>query len=1499
MLSTGISTMADGEVAAGTPAPESGASQEPAAASVEGEAVEEEQTPAEQATETQEETPTEPSAAESKDEPAADTNSVSGVTELVGGNETQNEATEQEPETDPTEQEPEIVSEAAELKQEFTDEAGNVTQRVIANIPEGAFQANASEITMEVNYLDEAAENHVKELMTAALPENEILGDYILYDIKFKVNGEITEPQKAIAITFEGSGLHIEDTRKANVFYLDPADPEVQDDKDEIVEITQKSEMIENLQNAGQSIENIDEYDLSEISVKEDGTADKILMEGRISTVYGCYVEELPEPVQTLTYEDDDVVVNVNAYTEDAIPAGASLKVVPIRADNKETEAQYKEVEGQLDKKAENEDYDIAGFLAYDITFIDAFGNKVEPNGNVNVSIEYKKEIVPESIEEDSVDNTEVTILHLEENSKGEIKDVVDMNDSEQLKEIKTTEDKKVEKVEFSTESFSTFTITWKQTSYNVSIKFVDTKGTVIDVSNSSYYNVSLSKGEEFIIQNKNEKFNEITNKEGTKVYSFHHASNIWSGTTGGSKVTGLRVKDKKIQWRNEDNSWQGYDSRNKYYFVYELSEIKGDKLTTTDTVDHTTDGITMRMINYDTAANGLNSNIGGNYTEDGKTGNIKQGLLHPVLVDGYPKTTKDRTSLKSLFSGGKQVNHLFRKDIYDETGYYEYSSFENYAYLNQSTGDFTVYDQIGTPSNESNYFYKRGNFMPYNAIKAGRISTNTNMYDEDGNKLSENDPRYDEYLYKTQGKNDFYFGMYMEAIFSQPKEGLAEHNGSKSPMRYEFNGDDDLWIYIDDVLVLDIGGIHDAHSGYIDFSTGVVSWKDCVKGGTPKEYKTTIKEMFRSAKTFPDGTKWDNSKVDQFFIGNTLKDYSIHTFKMFYMERGAGASNLHMKMNLPIIPKDAIEVEKQLTNTDKEKYANVNFAFQVWAQEEIGEDAQGNKIYSESDYETLNKAEYTSTGDSVEFLDREFGGKIYENVFYLKPGQVARFSDLQVDRKYYVVEVGVNAKEYDKIIINGVEYKVYGEDEQIQGVIKDVKTGAATVGERHRVVCENNCSAYNRRELRITKKMPETQTTDDVFNFKIQLSDQKGELVPYSDGEYYLRDSDGNYYYYDSNDKLVSNGKESRVCGLTTKDGIVSGVPVGYTVVVTEILSGTNFKVEEVGLDTNYYFDPNKTVVEGTCSEPTIEGADGTILLGKTEAEVIITNKKRSCTLRIEKVDADNSDLMLAGAEFELWKWNDISSKYEPVIQNEQTYKVVTDTMGVAVFDNLENGKYKVIEVKAPEGYILDEGHNSFEVTLPYAKVNPEDSSITVDEYSRPDDADIYYSITKKVSNVKKEWRIIKRSSSSESQFLEGAEFKLTSKDAGKNSYYGKSIKDGRVIWYSDEELQVVIPEDKIVAGTYILEETKAPIGYMLSSETWTLTVGQNGSFIEIQGVDNNDKINDGNKVICYFENTVLYELPSAGGSGIFGYMVGGVLLMIAASLLLYKNKSREVLER
>lgn len=116
--------------------------------------------------------------------------------------------------------------------------------------------------------------------------------------------------------------------------------------------------------------------------------------------------------VQTLEYEDDSVKIHVSAKTEGIIPENASLKVVPLVKQDvtagmteeevqsiNEINAQYDVVEQKLNEKADEEEYNIGGFLAYDISFVDADGNKAEPNGDVKVTMEYKNAVLPETIE--------------------------------------------------------------------------------------------------------------------------------------------------------------------------------------------------------------------------------------------------------------------------------------------------------------------------------------------------------------------------------------------------------------------------------------------------------------------------------------------------------------------------------------------------------------------------------------------------------------------------------------------------------------------------------------------------------------------------------------------------------------------------------------------------------------------------------------------------------------------------------------------------------------------------------------------------------------------------------------------------------------------------------------------------------------------------------------------------------------------------------------------
>lgn len=1075
-----------------------------------------------------------------------------------------------------------------------------------------------------------------------------------------------------------------------------------------------------------------------------------------------------------------------------------------------------------------------------------------------------------------STKDLDVTVLHLEEDNKGKVTDVVDMTaeDTNGDAEINTTSENEIQKVTITTNSFSTFAITYSN--YSVTVKYVDQNGADITSDQFTQNEVSIDKGEDLVISNGNKVKIPETVTIDNKTYQYRGAH--LDGVSG-KDVYSVKFKDKKWRYKeklgasNED--WNNGKGGTIYLVYQEQTQEQPTALPTVDTIDSTSKGITMRMINYDSAANGLSNDIKGPYTVGGVTGGIKQNLLKRVLTDGYPVTVGG-TSLETLFTGGTSVNHLFLQRSFDADGSYEYSSFKNYAHL-EDNGNFTVYDALGTPSNDNVRWYQRGNFMPYNSISASNVSTNTNLYDESGNPLSDTDSAYGKTLYKTQGTNDYYFGMYVEADFIQPSNGKLTKG---SDMVYEFNGDDDLWVYVDGVLMLDIGGIHDAHSGSINFATGAITY-DSVSG-------TTIKEQFQTAGVFPDGSPWDDSKVSEFFNGNTLKDFTSHNFKMFYMERGAGASNLKMKFNLEVVPQGTVAVEKQLTNTDKQKYSDVEFGFQVYAQEVKSTDLTSKvETYYDNKYVLLNDATYTKgskTGEKVAFGTATYDDKKYENVFKLKPDEAVRFEGLQANRKYYVQEVGVQASQYDKITINGKDYV------NEEGTPIDWSEGSATVVSRPYVICQNNCSAANSRELLITKQMASGQSTTDTFTFKIQLSDADKQLVPYAKGDYYLynyqlNDKNENvktYYCYDANGKLVSSGTTAIPCGKTDDEGKVFGVPVGYTVAITGILSSTNFKVTEEGLNDQLYQTPSITVTD--CENATVEGADGTIKLGE-DAKVTVTNSLKE-RLQVEKrwSGTEPNATVYVG----LYRNGTATDRYK-ALNAENAFK--------GLFDGLGDGTYTVKELRAIQdgetaeftidghGYIgLSDGD---EVTFDDTKYK-----VIYGEKIQDNADQGLYKI--QITNAAA-WQLRKISSNSAGNTklgLQDAEFTLVN---GDTTIYAKSYEDGFVKFYTDKNFTTEVKY--LIDGTYTVTEVKAPSGYAVNSTGWKITVA-NGTVAAVK--EGNTSINGymQNEVLTFdMTNTPIYSLPNSGGSGIYWFSICGMLLMMAAAWIIYKNKCREVL--
>lgn len=1166
-----------------------------------------------------------------------------------------------------------ILSEETELKQEFVDEAGNVVQRVTAKLPAGAFAAETSSITMEVSYLDADSEKYLKSMMNENIPEGMQLGSYVFFNVQFKVNGEKAEALKPVEITIEGSGLTITDIKKTNVFYFDPADPSVEGDKDELKEIPQRSEVLESLQSAGQSTENIEDYDLSEITFREDGTTDKVIFEGRKSTIYGCYTEEakpeevpaeptpvpeeitpIPEEpapeepgtaeepetaseieiisdevnlrtepdeeaenviatafmgerflllenvqmeevlwykiqytypetgetaelyvrsdfakvvddspevtdeedvdlteepgmVNELTYEDDKITVSVSAAEEGIIPDEVSLSVKPITAENTETQKQYEEVAQHVEQKVAEEEKEVVGFLAYDISFLDAEGNKVEPNGEVKVSMNYKQAAIPETVTEEKAETTEVSVLHLEEDENGTVQNVVDMTAEESAAAtVQTTESAEIQSAEFNTTSFSVYTVVWKDhgnwSHPTATLHFVNKKGE--DISRQLGIrdnNIEIAGNGNLDGDSEEHKnLNEIGVTYSGKNGYYYEESHLDSYNS--SKIAddiSYNPNDKRgyAWYYRYGGSWYGWkyneDNKNRKVDVYLVyTTEKPEPLSPVATVDSGDKGVTMKMVDLEGGQTNLKN---GNVTVDFGSnsgygsGNIKYDLLNPHIgKNGFPIVRNDGKSLSSLFAGAKNVDGLFRQDIYNESGYFEYSSFDNYAYLGNGNR-FTVYKQIGTPSDGDSYFYKRGNFMPYNPIEEDKFSINRNLYDENGNSLSKYYHRYNEKLYKTQGSNNFQFGMLIEAEFTQPRDGQVTHNGMKSDMIYEFNGDDDLWVFLDNVLVLDIGGVHDAHSGSIDFSSGNVVWYDCKTNNTPVRHSTTLRAIFKEAGVLPSGKTWSTQGAEEEFKGNTFADYTTdHSFKMYYFERGAGASNLHVKFNLPTVPKNTINVQKVVQDKNGEgvTYAeDIDFLFQL----EVGD-----QKYANQSYDIIEGNEIVDTGMTDENAQ-----------FTLKHEQTARFHNIDGSKQYKVKEIGAYLDGYKVTVGDTI---IWTPDDN--HTIKEAETPKYDVDKKSTVIFINQMEKST--GLNITKKLTEGSKETDIYReFQIEL--KIGDKL--YDGKYKI----GSTTYPVENGIIKLKANET---------ACITGLPYGVAFEARELLDGSYIPNYEISGD-------------------------------------------------------------------------------------------------------------------------------------------------------------------------------------------------------------------------------------------------------------------------------------------------------------------------------------------
>lgn len=335
-------------------------------------------------------------------------------------------------------------------------------------------------------------------------------------------------------------------------------------------------------------------------------------------------------------------------------------------------------------------------------------------------------------------------------------------------------------------------------------------------------------------------------------------------------------------------------------------------------TFDEQQAGISLGLHDYD--RNAINNNhalqfmsVGGLGTYNKYVGDRKgayTGIVNKTLTDdGYPTVADKQESLGYLFGGAddkavtnyKPTGGLLKPE---GNGYYGFNADSHYA----------AYD---TTSNKFN-------LSPRSCVN----QTDTPCFTPFGNNSDEN--RYS-------------FGMNLGADFYMPKDGKVNNQD----MEFAFTGDDDVWVFIDGVLVLDLGGIHQALSGKINFRSGDITYDKTQSHG--ERPAATIADAFSKA-----GEQWDSTA------------YEKHHLSFFYLERGDGGSNCKIRFNLPVKPSKAIDIEKETLGTIDKKE---RFQFQLFVGNSLtlyrGKysvyDASTNQVF-QSDLQTSNDGVITLT---------------------------------------------------------------------------------------------------------------------------------------------------------------------------------------------------------------------------------------------------------------------------------------------------------------------------------------------------------------------------------------------------------------------------------------------------------------------------------------------------------------------------------------------------------
>lgn len=642
-------------------------------------------------------------------------------------------------------------------------------------------------------------------------------------------------------------------------------------------------------------------------------------------------------------------------------------------------------------------------------------------------------------------------------------------------------------------------------------------------------------------------------------------------------------------------------------------------------------------------------------------TGNSspRTGIVSQTLgEDGYPKLSGQNQGYPGR-KNDESLDYLFDPDLehegkasypdvqgllqVDSDGYYYYNSQTNYAVYYEDTNSFALYNLPGVvPGGNSPV----GQFFPFNEAT------------KDGVTVRVDGERY--WVMNDSKSNDstmnHYFGVHMSTRFVQQYHGHTDKTET-TPVTYEFSGDDDVWIFIDGVLVADLGGIHDAASVSINFATGRIT----ING---VQQRKTLGQILGK------GT-------------NTLPDNTYHTLDFFYLERGNVDSNMNLKYNLVTIP------ESSLIKVDQ-----------------IGDPVPGAKftLYSVDDRTNPIATGTTDADGEFVFLDNE-GFPITIQRLYEQYGEDKPLGESSLVLVETVTPAGYRtngdielyfyrtAENEVLLLSNSVwdkgAYAMSKVTATTPNTIQLLKSGSNTEVEKEEITLVGSNAVENPLMFAVVYQKQSDGTTwlpvsgDPINGWTVEPNSTWASVLNAARNNPYIFQLASSGAYQVEVENLPGDIKTYyHVCGDMSKAQYTIGY---YYTTATTLRGATAENTRRIN------------------SDPTASGAEKYALMRVFSMDLYVTNIKNR--LLVQKVDdAGNA---VNGAVFSLYQKNNVALSDDGTVtidQGNEPYDQLTTAQlsglvemdGGGVFPTtgkvLEAGEYYLVETSAPGGYKLND---------------------------------------------------------------------------------------------------------------------------------------------------------------------------------------------------------------